>query len=112
MAVDHKAERERLREIFTALQNQGRVKSNRDFLGFTGISEGDISLMLNPDGSRNIALPSRYYDPLCKLYGLNKDYLQFGTGPMFAGDEQTEILREILKELRSIKNLLRKKGQV
>jgi len=90
----------RVREIFEELKQRGKVRFNRDYLGFTGMSEGNISSILNHSAARPANFPKKYYGPLLAFWNIRKEYLLEGKGQMFEDEQEEETVKSILIEIR------------
>lgn len=104
---------ERVREIFRELKKRGKVRFNRDFLGFTGLADGTITSILKEDTKRPVNLPEKYHNQVKQHWNVTDRFWSTGKGPMFNQEEQQEpedpnaLLKEVNKNLKILIKLLK-----
>jgi len=90
------------------LREKGKVRFNRDFLGFTGLKDSAMSAILKRNSSRPANLPEKFYDPLLKKWDISPEYLNNGKGPMFNPIEKEPSLKELNDNIKLLIQELKK----
>lgn len=90
MAIDQAEKTKRVREIFAELKKRKTVRFNRDFLGFLGLNDSEMSAILKEDSTRPVNLPTKYHGRFKQHWKITDEYWTTGKGKMFNEDPDPE----------------------